>query len=68
MTRADESRRVASIKAVASEEVAKRLRLARLLREVIGDQPDRWGYRAAYNVMNDDLRARIAQALEEVGK
>lgn len=54
-----------SCKRLLAARVEQNLKLRALLREVIGDKPDRWGYFAAYNVMQDDLRARIREALEE---
>lgn len=51
---------IAALKAYVAE-------LKSLLERVIGEQPDKWGYRAAFNVMNaesgDQLRHDIRAAL-----
>lgn len=41
--------------------------LLSLLQEVVGLKPDRYGYHAAGNVLDDSLRKRIFDALTRTG-
>lgn len=41
--------------------------LVEAARGIVGDKPDKWGYRAAANAMDDAKRARLTAALVPFG-